>query len=149
MKNLISNLKRRGAAWIGLGCLMAWVLLPLSAPAADAHAPAAPAAHGGAAHSEPAAHGEAAAEAATGHGAAHHGGVPDAHNLLTQFGYSYLTAYMFCLSLCAASLYLLFLHHLSVLLLLLLLLLCPLYLLIRCPIQTSLLSFFNFIMKRK
>ncbi len=105
MKKLISHLKQWSRAWIGLGWLLAWALLPMSAPAADAHTPAAPVAA--------AAHGEAAAEAPTAHGeVAHHGGVPDAHNLLTQFGYSYLTAYMFCLSLCAASLYLLFLHHL-------------------------------------
>lgn len=42
-------------------------------------------------------------------GHVHAGGEPD---FLAQIGYSYLTAYMFCLSLCMGALFLVFLHHL-------------------------------------
>lgn len=87
----------------GMAMMLALVLAPATVAAAETHE-AAPAAH---AEPAAAAHG-AAADAHHAHG----NGVPDAHSLLTQFGYSYLTAYMFCLSLCAASLYLVFLHHL-------------------------------------
>lgn len=98
MKNIISIFGSCGSRGVGLVLLLMVWLAPVTTWAADTHA---------APHT-------AAAAAAHGSGAAGHSahGVPDAGNWLTQFGYSYLTAYMFCLSLCAASLYMVFLHHL-------------------------------------
>ena len=94
---------------VSMGMLLSLLWAPVAVTAADTH--------GGEPHATAAPTTEHATTAAAGHSvaAAHHGhgnGVPDASSLLTQFGYSYLTAYMFCLSLCAASLYLVFLHHL-------------------------------------
>ena len=108
MKNFFSFLNHCGRALAVVGMIVSSTFVPLATRAADAHAPAAAGQPTNAPTSAPVASGAEAAVAAHGHG----NGVPDAHNLLTQFGYSYLTAYMFCLSLCAASLYLLFLHHL-------------------------------------
>ena len=114
MKNFLSNRRPWAIALLGLGMMLSLAGLAMRATAAETHGTAAPAAHG-AAHDAAPAHGAASHADAAGHGsaghAAHGHGVPDAHSVLTQFGYSYLTAYMFCLSLCAASLYLVFLHH--------------------------------------
>ena len=104
MKNFISFLKCWGQGAAGLAVVFALWLAPVRVSAADTHGEAATAATA-------AAHGDAGGD--PGHPAAGHGpGVPDAGSWLTRFAYSYLTAYMFCLSLCASSLYLLFLHHL-------------------------------------
>jgi hypothetical protein len=79
--------------------------------AAD-EAPKAPAADTTAASAAPAtAAGDAGHAAANvdGHG---HGGTAKHVSFAEQFGYSYLTAYMFCLSLCMGSLFLVIVHHL-------------------------------------
>ncbi len=105
MQTTFRLLKRLGAWIAGVGVILAltFALAPIRLAAAEENAhgvTASPAA--GVALPGP-------AEA----GAVTHGHrVPDQNDLLTQFAYSYLTAYMFCLSLCAASLYLIFIHYL-------------------------------------
>jgi hypothetical protein len=102
----------------GLGALLALAgaLTWGSAPRLAAAEATNPAPHTATAAAAPAGAGHEAAPAGAAHGAvhaehghSHAGGSPD---FLTQFGYSYLTAYMFCLSLCMGSLFLVFVHHL-------------------------------------
>ena len=67
---------------------------------------------GSAAHSaQEVAHG-AASHSATDHGHADHGHAAVSVFSLKQIAHSYLTAYMFCLSLCVGSLFLTLAHHL-------------------------------------
>ncbi|MFM8359404.1 MAG: hypothetical protein ACKOET_12715 [Verrucomicrobiota bacterium] len=75
---------------------LAWLALANPAAAADSAAPAPAPAHSPAAH-------------AADH---HHAQDGEPPSFLQQVGYSYLTAYMFCLSLVMGSLFLILVHHL-------------------------------------
>ena len=57
-------------------------------------------------------HGDSHGAAAASHGDASHAHAGEAPSFARVFGHRYLTAYMFCLSLCMGSLFLIFIHHL-------------------------------------
>lgn len=88
-----------------LSCGTALLFAPVAILAAE-HA-AEPAAAAG--HATPAA---TAAVADTGHAAAHAGTPAKEPTILQQLAYSYLTAFIFCLSLAMGGLFFLFIHHL-------------------------------------
>ena len=93
MKTILFNCRQWVLTMVGLGMILALPWAPARALAADTHGATAPAGH-----VEAPADANGAVAVPHGHG----NGVPDASDWLTRFGYSYLTAYMFCLSLCAA-----------------------------------------------
>ena len=107
MKKLVFYLGWLSPLGLGLMVTLLLWLAPVFVSAADPHAATTLAVAD--AHGADSGH-DGAGQAGVGH--QHGNGVPDAGNMVTRFAYSYLTAYMFCLSLCAASLYLVFIHHL-------------------------------------
>lgn len=105
MNFAISFLKR----WVALlACSGVLAFATASAFAAEHAATETPAATTTAAAAPAAGHETAAA--AAGHADAQHAAKPV--TFIQQFGYSYLTAYMFCLSICMGSLFLVIIHHL-------------------------------------
>jgi len=102
--NTIPRFLIRTLALLALAGVLGWGTAPLSAAeehGAPAAAATATAGHGEAVH---------AAAAAPAHGA--HAATNEPPSFVKQFAHSYLTAYMFVLSLCMGSLFMVFLHHL-------------------------------------